>query len=84
MVVNQKMTPRAKLLLFQTLELLRKVNQKNFKDWKDADDWIFSELDFTADEIDQIYKGRGNLIYTGSCVQLKGQHEQNESDKLKI
>lgn len=70
MVINETMTSREKLLLFQTLQLLRKTVSKEFEDWKDADDWIFSELDFTADEVEQIYKGRGESVYTGSCVQL--------------
>ena len=70
-MVNEKMTPREKLLLFQTLELLRKQTKNQFSDWKDADDWLFSQLDFTVDEIKQVYKGRGQFVYTGSCVQLK-------------
>lgn len=46
-----------KELLFQTIELLRKEAQPKFSDWKDADDWLFSELDYTKDELAQIYAG---------------------------
>ncbi len=70
MTVNERLSPRARLLLFQTLELLRKEVQPRFSDWKDADDWLFSELDFTKEELAQIYKGRGVLYYDGSAVDM--------------
>ena len=59
---------RQEELLFQTLELLRKQVEHKFSDWKDADDWIFSELDFRKSEIEAIYSGRDALFYTGSAV----------------
>lgn len=55
-------------LLFQTLEMLRSLAEKEFSDWKDADDWIFSELDFRKSEIEAIYSGRGAMAYTGSAA----------------
>lgn len=59
---------RQEELLFQTLELMRKQVEDKFSDWKDADDWIFSELDFRKFEIEKIYSGRDTLVYTGSAV----------------
>lgn len=61
---------RARQLLFGTLELLRKELHPKFADWKDADDWIFSQLDFTKDELQQIYEGRDTMVYIGSAVEL--------------
>lgn len=71
MKVDEKLSPRSRLLLFQTLELLRKEIGPRFSDWKDADDWLFSELDITKDELAQIYKGRNVLYYDGSAVDFK-------------
>lgn len=71
MNIDEKLSPRSKLLLFQTLELLRKEIQPRFADWKDADDWLFSELDFTKDELAQIYKGRGVMYYDGSAIDME-------------
>jgi len=68
MKVDEKMSPREKLLLFSTLELLRKEIGPKFSDWKDADDWLFSQLDFTKEELAQIYKDRGVVYYDGSAV----------------
>ena len=61
------MDQRTKDLIFQTLELLRKEVRDQFSDWKDADDWLFSELDFTQSELVEIYKGRGVLVSYGSA-----------------
>ena len=68
MNIDEKLSPRSRLLLFQTLELLRKDSQPKFTDWKAADDWLFSELDFTKGELAQIYKDRGVLYFDGSTV----------------
>lgn len=62
------MDQRSKDLLFESLQLLRSVTEKSFSDWKDRDDWIFSELSFTKSELEEIYKGRGEQIYTGSAL----------------
>lgn len=70
MNLNERFTPRTRLLLFQTLELLRKEVLPRFEDQKSADDWLFSQLDFTKDELAQIYKGRDVLYYDGSAVDL--------------
>lgn len=61
---------RARKLLFDTLELLRKEICPKFADWKDADDWLFAKLDFTKSELSQIYDGRDTLYYDGSAVDL--------------
>jgi len=68
MKIDERFTPRSRLLMFQTLELLRKEIQPRFADWKDADDWLFSQLDFTKDELAQIYKGRDVLYNDASAV----------------
>lgn len=68
MVKNAK-EKRLKDLLFETLELLRSEIRKEFGDWKDADDHIFAELSFTAKELDELYKDRNVMIYTGSAIQ---------------
>lgn len=62
------MDEHAKDLMFETLQLLRRCTCDMFSDWKDNDDWLFSELNFTKQEINEIYDGRGELIYTGSCT----------------
>ena len=69
-VVSSKLDAQKKRyedLLFQTLELLRKETSPRFSDWKDADDWLFSELDFTKSELEEIYAGRDTYLYTGSA-----------------
>lgn len=70
---------RSRQLLFSTLELLRKEIRPRFADWKDADDWLFSQLDFTKDELAQIYKGRNALYYDASAVDFEA--AENEFKK---
>lgn len=70
MKLDEKLSPRSRLLLFQTLELLRKEIESRFSDWKDADDWLFSQLDFTKDELAQIYKGRNVLYHDFTAVDI--------------
>ena len=59
---------RTRELHYQTLQLLRRSIRDLFSDWKDADDWLFSELEFTKSELSEIYDGRGELVYLGSAV----------------
>lgn len=58
--------------MYDALELLRKTagSLPDFQnaDWKDVDDWIFSELQLTFDDIETIYEGRETLYYTGSAI----------------
>lgn len=61
---------RYRMLMFSALELLRKEIQKEFSDWKDADEWLFAQLDFTKEELAQIYEGRDVLYYDGSAVEF--------------
>lgn len=67
------MTYREKRLLFSTLEMLREELRRfpDFinSDWKDVDDYIFSNLDFTAGELEELYAGTGKLIYAGSAIE---------------
>lgn len=65
---NNLLSHRAKMLLFSTLEIVRKELRGKFSDWKDADDWLFGHLDFTKNELAQIYEGRDTLYYDGSAV----------------
>ena len=62
------MDSREKELHFQTLQLLRRCIFDLFSDWKDADDWLFSELEFTKSELAEIYEGRGEYVYTASAA----------------
>ena len=69
---NQSSIPqRHRDLFFQTLQLLRKAVTPRFYDWKDADDWLFSELDFTKSDLAQIFEGRGVPYYDGSATDGK-------------
>ena len=52
--------------LYEVLELFRKTINKDFDDWKDADDWLFSKLNLTEKDISDIYKGR-SIVYVASC-----------------
>lgn len=52
--------------LYEVLELFRKTIYKDFDDWKDADDWLFSKLNLTEKDISDIYKGR-SIVYVASC-----------------
>lgn len=67
------MTSREKTLIFETLELLRltasRLPEFRESDWKSVDDWVFSELNFTANELEALYAGRGKSIYTGSAIE---------------
>lgn len=65
-----------KELLFQTIELLRKETQPQFSDWKDADDWLFSELDYTKDELAQIYAGHDVQVSFDSAKDAPEQADQ--------
>lgn len=66
------MTAHEKLLFFETLQMLRKTAAKlpDFEeaDWKDVDDYIFSELNLTEEDVLRLYDGHDDLVYTGSCV----------------
>lgn len=62
------LSPRAKALLFETLELFRKEIAPKFSDWKDADDWLFSSLSITKDELQAIYAGHDVLVYRESAT----------------
>lgn len=65
-MVKNAREKRLQELLFETLEFLRKELGKEFGDWKDADDYIFSELSFTKEELRSLYDGRNIMVYDGS------------------
>lgn len=80
MKIDEKMSPRERLLLFSTLELLRKEIGPKFSDWKDADDWLFSQLDFSKDELKQVYEGRNVAYYDGSAVDFEAAKKKHFDD----
>ena len=48
--------------------------EKEFSDWKDADDWLFSVLNLTSGDLDVIYDGQTShgsvlLPYVGSAIE---------------
>ena len=58
---------KCKEVLYDTWQLFRKeLCSGQFQDWKDADDWLFSNLNVTEDYVLDIYRGR-DVVYTGSC-----------------
>ena len=67
------MTQREKDLFYEVLELLRKEvrTSSDFRnrDWKDADDYIFSALHLTHGDIAVIYSGRRGLVYDKSAIE---------------
>lgn len=56
----------------ETLSLLRLILQSktksafDFSDWKDADDWLFAQLDFTKEELKEIFV-KGDMAYIESA-----------------
>lgn len=52
--------------LYEVLELFRNTINKDFSDWKDADNWLFSNLNLTEKDISDIYRGR-SIVYIASC-----------------
>ena len=69
-------------MLFDVIEHARGQANKTFGEWKDADDWLFSELDITKQELEEIYEGRGVMVYGGSCADGNGpQAEQDAPDQ---
>lgn len=66
----ERMDERTKYLFYETLQFLRTIVAKHegFSDWKDGDDWIFSELPFTQEELLAIYDGRTAMVNTDSAI----------------
>lgn len=65
---DEDLSPRAKALLFETLELFHKEIAPKFSDWKDADDWLFSSLSITKDELQAIYADHDVMVYGESAA----------------
>ncbi len=57
------MYERERELLYQTLELLRKTTQYRFDTRQEADNYIFSILPYTKEEILSIYYGKNAELY---------------------
>ena len=62
------MDQHAKDLCFEVIELARTTPMPIFYDWKDFDDWLFSNLSFTKAELAEIYDGRGVMVYTAAAI----------------
>lgn len=85
------MNQREKDLFFELIELTRKqinlpsgnVDKVDFStsDWKDADDWLFSELSLTKDELAEIYEGRNTMVYTASAMTAE-QSRQETAERI--
>jgi len=58
---------RLKELMFDTLELLRTQMTEKYGDSKDADSYIFSELDMTAAEIEELYVDSDKSVYAAAA-----------------
>lgn len=81
---NGMMSQRQKDLLFETLQMLRSCVRPRFYDWKDADDWLFSELGFTKAELQEIFDGRGVLHYDGSAIDDKAPESLCAGRKIEV
>ena len=60
---------RAVQIAFQALQLIRKLETQKGRDWKDVDDWLFSELDLEIGELEQIYNYYNVMVYGSSCYE---------------
>lgn len=63
---------RYRQIAFQAIQLLRQTERKRKpdSDWKDIDDYIFSEMDLERAEVNEIFgtdKYPNAMVYTGSC-----------------
>ena len=53
-------------MLFQVIEHAREQAKFKFSEWKDADDWLFSNFDIAKDELEEIYEGKGVIVHGAS------------------
>lgn len=65
------LTPeRTKQIAFQAIQLLRQRERKHKpdSDWKDIDDYLFSEMDLERGEVNEIFSAYSStpMVYTGS------------------
>lgn len=56
----------------ETIELLRSEVSRAYSDWRDADDWIFSNLSFTKSQLRTIYEGTDIFVDFSSAVDDEG------------
>ena len=76
---------RTSKLLHNVLELLRTEVTKRYADSKDADSYVFSRLDITTSEIEEIYKNDPEelkLIYGETLID--DSFEVNKEEKQKM
>ena len=67
----EELEPYAKERLYEVIQLLRKEVSKQFSDWRDADDWIFSELSLTAGDLRDIYAGKPDFIHIEAAAERR-------------
>lgn len=72
-------------MLFQVIQHSREQALKQFHEWKDADDWLFSNFDITKQELEEIYEGKDSvMVYGGSCRdENEPQAEQTDAEQGK-
>lgn len=66
---------RAKQLLFETLQLIRRTEEKNGHDPVDIDDSLFSKIDIEKSELEEIFRPYNISVNSNSCF------NDNESPK---
>lgn len=63
---DMKLESKYREMLYDTLQLFRRELRDKFQDCKDADDWLFSNLNLTKEDALDIYRHR-DFVYLGSC-----------------
>ncbi len=83
-VVKPKISAdRLRHLLFQTLESYREylAHTGEFSDWRDADDYLFSNLDIEIGEMEELYADAVPEIICYGCVYGGSCYEDEQSPK---
>lgn len=62
------MTERERNLMYETIEYCRKL-MNAYQGWKDADDYMFSRLNFTKGDLQYIYNGHNEFVYCRSAIE---------------
>jgi len=66
-------------MLFQVIEHARDQANEKFSEWKNTDDWLFSNFDITKDELEEIYEGKGIMVYSASCADSQNENLNSQS-----
>lgn len=69
------MTNKERDLVLETIDLLRETTRDFWEargienpDWKDIDDWIFSNLNWTKSRLIKMYKNRPVSVYIDAAI----------------